>query len=425
MAKFQEPEYPCPLSLDGSISVSSTNEVEPVNAHLMSLESDLFTTQYFADSLQQRLNHCHLLENYANSLTKESSEWTKAWQDALNFALNFSKVDYHFNLNVANALISLNNIDKAKLLLFDQLTRFDDQNFLYCVRKLLGFVFFKERKYVDSVKLYMRVFFSTNNVPDENYSHICTSMQYMLKECNDQPFVIEAINWFNGLKPKSGKMTIDPSGFILPSTGSSTSCSETTENTKKFLTSDQATNAIFGWRKLAALAKTKKPGDPSWNSIWENALGLAFEYAKVDYHFNVNVAIALTRLNLLDQATDILLQQLRRPELASDPQFRRAVNKQLAFVYFRKRDYPGCIYHYMSCYWGANSKVVSDNSFQYITTAIQVCCTKKDLQPEFLRSALRWYHQLLPQSLADQCLLETKQEPSIADGFSIDEVGWQ
>ena len=101
------------------------------------------------------------------------------------------------------------------------------------------------------------------------------------------------------------------------------------------------------------------PGNPQWNKAWSRARDFAFEHAKVDYHFNLNAAKALAQMNHLDQAIDILLQQLRVPELVNDQEYLMAVNKQLGFIYFRKKEYLNSIHYYMRCFDG--SSAIPDN----------------------------------------------------------------
>ncbi|WP_257296169.1 hypothetical protein [Endozoicomonas sp. YOMI1] len=400
---------PNPLALDVSESVSSTSHDEEghTSAHWESTWADVYCDQQLSAFSRKKIliDHWKLLEEHAKSLKEGSSEWTTAWQNALNFAWQCSETDYHFNLNVAKALTRLKDIDQAKMILLDQLTKCNDQRYLSGVNKQLGFLFFKKRSYVDAVKHYMRGFASMLDVPNETYSFILSSMKHTISVCKDQKFVTNAICWFNYLKPKSLENKVELSNSMLPFFYAPTSFSEISEPAINNLESDQVEWTITRWKELEALAASLTPEDPHWYQAWTCAMVFALECAKVDYHFNLNVAIALTRLNQLDQAIDTLFQQLRAAEYANDQPYLTAVNKQLGFIYFRKGEYLDSIHYYMRCFDG--SKAIADKPYGYITTAMSAF--EDGVNTEFRRSALDWYRQLYSKSMENKWLFWNKQ----------------
>ncbi len=124
----------------------------------------------------------------------------------------------------------------------------------------------------------------------------------------------------------------------------------------------------------------------------------------MDYHFNLNAAIALTRLNDLDQAVDILFQQLHMLEREYDQAYFMGVNKQLGYIFYRKESYVDAVYYYMcgiDC-----SRAVPDKIYNYITTAMGAL--GEGVCPEFKQLAVNWYHQLFSRSMEVKKLSENK-----------------
>ncbi|WP_066014533.1 hypothetical protein [Endozoicomonas atrinae] len=129
------------------------------------------------------------------------------------------------------------------------------------------------------------------------------------------------------------------------------------------------------------------------------------ECAKEDYHFNLNAAIALTRLNHLDQAIEILFQQLHMLEHECDQAYFMGVNKQLGYIFYRKESYIDAVYYYMCGI--DSSKAVPDIVYNYITTAMGAL-GEGDC-PEFRQLAVNWYHRLFSRSMEAKRLSENKR----------------
>ncbi|MGO0305420.1 hypothetical protein ACTL6P_02245 [Endozoicomonas acroporae] len=411
-APVQTQDLVPPQTPHASESVSSTNHHEEVitAAHLESSAADVLSSQQLPPFLRKKIliSHWGLLERYAKSQKGGSSQWAKAWQNALDFALQCSEEDYHYNLNVAKALTRLKDMDRAKEILLDQLTKSNDQRYLLGVSKQLGFLFYKERSYVTSIKYYMRGFVSTMDVPNDTYSFIHSAMKQTIRMCDDKQFVTNAVCWFNYLQPKTRKNKVEISNFIFPLYYSAMSSLEAEQISTEYLAPDQMKWAITRWKDLESLAASLKPGDPNWFTSWTCAMNFALECTKLNYHFNLNVAIALTRLNQLDLAIDTLFQQLSVPEYANDHTYLMAINKQLGFIFFRKGEYLDSIHYYMNCFDG--SRALADKTYQYITTAMHAF--KDGVDPEFSRSANDWYNRLYSQSMEEKRLFGNKQ-PSV------------
>ncbi|MBO9480645.1 hypothetical protein [Salinisphaera sp. G21_0] len=408
----QTQDLASPQTPHANESVSSTNHDEEVSitAQLESSAADVQSSQQLPAFLRKKIliSHWGLLERYAKSQKGGSSQRAKAWQNALDFALQCSEEDYHYNLNVAKALTRLKNMDQAKEILLDQLNKSNDQRYLLGVNKQLGFLFYKERSYVTSINFYMRGFASTVDVPDDAYSFIHSAMKQIVRMCDDKQFVTNAVCWFNNLKPKSIANKVNILSFIFPLYYSSMSFLEASQTSTAYLSPDQMKWAITRWKDLESLASGLKPEDPNWFASWTCAMNFALECTKVNYHFNLNLAIALTRLNQLDMAINTLFQQLPVAEYNNDLTYLMAINKQLGFIYFRKGEYLNSIYYYMLCYDG--SRALADKTYQYITTAMSAF--KDCVNSEFSRSANDWYDRLYSQSMEDKRLFCNKQ-PSV------------
>ncbi|WP_422449749.1 MULTISPECIES: hypothetical protein [unclassified Endozoicomonas] len=398
-----------PQTPHASESVASTNRGEEVitAAHLESSAADVHSSQQLPAFLRKKIliSHWGLLERYAKSQKGGSSQWAKAWQNALDFALQCSEEDYHYNLNVAKALTRLKYMDRAKEILLDQLAKSNDQRYLLGVNKQLGFLFYKEQSYVTSIKYYMHGFVGTMDVPNYIYSFIHSAMKQTIRMCDDKQFVTNAVCWFNYLQPKTRKNKVEISNFIFPLYYSSMSSLEASQTYTEYLVPDQMKWAITRWKDLESLAASLKPGDPNWFASWTCALNFALECKKLNYHFNLNVAIALTRLNQLDLAIDTLFQQLSVHEYANEHTYFMAINKQLGFIFFRKGEYLDSIHYYMNCFDG--SRALADKTYQYITIAMRAF--QDDVDPEFSRSANDWYNRLYSQSMEDKRLFGKKR----------------
>ncbi|WBA81129.1 hypothetical protein [Endozoicomonas sp. GU-1] len=405
----QTQDFAPPQTPHASKPVSSTNHNEGVitAADLESSAADVHSSQQLPAFLRKKIliSHWDLLANYAKSHQGGTKQWAKAWQNALDFALQCSEEDYHYNLNVAKALTRLKHMNRAKEILLDQLATSNDQRYLLGVNKQLGFLFYKEQSYITSIKYFMRGFVGTMDVPNDTYSFIHSAMKQTIRMCDDKQFVTNAVCWFNYLQPKTRKNKVEISNFIFPLYYSSMSFLGTAPTYTEYLPPDQMKWAITRWKDLESLAASLKPGDPNWFTSWTCALNFALECKKLNYHFNLNVAIALTRLNQLDLAIDTLFQQLYVPEYASDHTYLMAINKQLGFIFFRKGEYLDSIHYYMNCFDG--SRALADKTYQYITIAMRAF--QDDVDPEFSRSANDWYNRLYSQSMEDKRLFGKKR----------------
>ena len=366
---------PYPLTLDLIDPVASINPYEEggSSSYLVSLGAGASSSQPPSGLRKKSLIvHWKLLEAYGKSQKEESGEWYEAWQDALNFASDCAVTDYHFNLNVAIALTRLKCIDQAKVILLDQLTKFNDEKYISGVSKQLGFLFFIEGDFVNAIKNYMRGFSAIMDISNETYSYIYTSMKSIIRESTDQYFIFSAISWFNNLTPKTRENKVEITRAMLPSSlplpSSRPSFSKRTEPAIKHSESGQSLDTVARWKELEAVAKAQTPGEPEWCEAWTCARDFALECAKEDYHFNLNAAIALTRLNHLDQAIEILFQQLHMLEHECDQAYFMGVNKQLGYIFYRKESYIDAVYYYMCGI--DSSKAVPDIVYNYITTAL-------------------------------------------------------
>lgn len=411
--QLQDFASPYLLVPDSSEPVPSINHNEGGHAsvNVVSLGAGESSYQQLpATGKKQLIRHWELLEGHAKTLEEGSPAWNTAWQEAYNFASHCSESDYHFKLNVAIALTRLNNTHQAKIVLLDQLGTCNDQRYLLGVSKQLGFLFFKEGNYISAIKYYMRGFSAILHVPNETYLHIYRSVKRIIRDCPDRQFVTDAVSWFNCLIPKTRENKLEITSLMFPFAYSWSSFSKISETALKYLESDPFKGVVAQWKEMEAMAMAQKPDTPQWHEAWACARDFALECAKVDYHFYLNAAIALTRLNLLDQAIYILLQQLSNPELVNDQAFLLGVNKQLGFIYFRKGKYADSIRYYMRCFDG--SRAVADKTYGYICVSMEF--VKRSVNPEFTRSAFDWFRQLFSQSMEDNWLSGNKQPVTTA-----------
>jgi tetratricopeptide (TPR) repeat protein len=112
---------------------------------------------------------------------------------------------------------------------------------------------------------------------------------------------------------------------------------------KKSLFDDKSTR-IKHWKDLETLASFKKEGSTEWNQSWEQAYQYANSMIPFDYHFNLNAAIALTRLGEFQAALELLVQQLEKE--ITDLSYKNGVLKQLGFIYYYANNFECSISYY-------------------------------------------------------------------------------
>ena len=149
---------------------------------------------------------------------------------------------------------------------------------------------------------------------------------------------------------------------------------------------DDKVSRIKRWKNLEAMASSKKEGSSEWYQSWQQAYQYASSMLPYDYHFNLNAAIALTRLGELQSAVVILKQQLEQK--IADLQYRSGLLRQLGFVYYYAKEFECSL----SCYQqalppGTHISTALHNIIDTIIVNIeQSGCYKKD--------ALDWFNSL-------------------------------
>lgn len=124
---------------------------------------------------------------------------------------------------------------------------------------------------------------------------------------------------------------------------------------------------IKRWKNLTAFASSQKEGSVKWYQAWQAALKFALDMTPFDYHFNLNAAIALTRLGNVKSAIDILQQQLEQGII--DLQYRNGVLKQLGFLYYYADEYECSVEYYIQAL--PNGTTIPESLYQIIRQVIE------------------------------------------------------
>ena len=111
---------------------------------------------------------------------------------------------------------------------------------------------------------------------------------------------------------------------------------------------DDKCSWISRWKNLEAAASSKKEGSTEWYQYWQKAYQYAKSMIPYDYHFNLNTAIALTRLGEFQPALEILQNQLKQE--ITDLSYKSGLLKQLGFIYYYAKEFECSILYYQQAF---------------------------------------------------------------------------